>query len=71
MEVYKEGIHYYIRNSHGPVPKNLRGMWTSQEFAEKAVAMYQASVRASAVNVTQKARERKERYAANNATPTP
>jgi hypothetical protein len=65
MEIYKEGIYWFVKNTHGPVPNELKGEWTSKEFVDKAVNQYQARVRSKAINMTQRFRERQQRAASN------
>lgn len=50
MEIYKSGTYWRIKNSRGPIPKALQGMYTSYEFAENAVKMFQAGVRSRAID---------------------
>jgi len=67
MELFRDGIYWHFKNTHGPVPKELRGDWTSRETAERALLLFRSRVQSKATNVTQKGRERKQR-AASNAT---
>lgn len=70
MEVYKDGMYWYVKSSHGPVPKKLQGMWTTKEAVDKAIEMFQAGVRSRALNVTQRSRARKERHETDDSTTT-
>jgi len=70
MEIYRDGVYWYFKNTRGPVPDVLKGAWTSKEFAEKALMRLQDTIKARAVNVTQRQRNLKERYAANQTATT-
>ncbi len=68
MEIESEGTYWIIKNSRGPVPKELSGIWVSKHLAEKAVEMHQKKVQSRAINVTQRNRERRQRASENSAT---
>ena len=61
MEVIKEGIYWAIKNTRGPVPKELSGIWLSKDAATQAVEMLQARTRSRAVNPAQIKRDRETR----------
>ena len=69
MEIYKEGIYWFVRNTHGPVPKELKGEWTSKETAERALYLFRSKVQSKALNVSERHRERKQRAASNTTIP--
>lgn len=48
MEIYKEGIYWKVRNTRGPVPKQLQGMYTSEAFVKQAIENFQSLVRSRA-----------------------
>ena len=65
MEIFKDGIYWYFKNSHGPVPMELKGDWTSEATAKRALDLYRSRVHSKAINVSQRSRERKQRAASN------
>lgn len=65
MEIYRDGIYWHFKNTHGPVPKELKGDWTSRETAERALMLFRSRVQSKAINVTQKGRERRQRATSN------
>jgi len=65
MEIYRDGIYWKFKNTHGPVPNDLKGDWTTKEVAERALGLFRSRISSKVVNVSQKARERKQRATSN------
>jgi hypothetical protein len=68
MEIESEGTYFIIKNTRGPVPKELSGLWSSKHLAAQAVEMFQKKVQSRAINVTQRNKERRQRASENSAT---
>lgn len=68
MEIYKEGRYWFFKNTHGPVPKVLRGAWTNPLKATEALDLFQSGIRAKTINVTERTRQKRERATRNSTT---
>jgi len=68
MEIYKEGIYWFFKNTRGPVPRELSGEWTSMGMAQRALEMFQQKVRSRAVNPAEDKRKREQRRLERTAT---
>lgn len=61
MEVHKRGRYYVVKNSHGPVPHELKGLWTNQHQLQNAMDAFSAKVRSKiALTPTEKTEKRRE-----------